>query len=72
MPPEAALTRCEKSRKHKGPFFNVAAEAREVGRGSRVPGYRRKRVWRVIACLCADCLKQTRIEVEGQKLVPAA
>jgi len=65
------LKRCESSRRHKAPFFSVSILTREVGRGSRLPGYRRAAQKTFVTTLCGDCLKVGRIEADGKDLVPA-
>ncbi len=64
------MKRCKNSRRHKRPFFTVLAFAREVGRGSREPGYRRAVRTKRLTTLCGDCLREARIELEGKDLVP--
>lgn len=64
------MKRCDASRRHKGPFFTVLIFVREVGRGSRQPGYRRATQTKMAATLCADCLKVGRVEAEGRDLLP--
>jgi len=65
------MKRCKVSRRHKAPFYTVSIRTREVGRGSRRPGYRRAHQETFVTTLCAECLKTGRIEAEGKDLVPA-
>jgi hypothetical protein len=64
------MKRCDASRRHKGPFYSILIRVREVGRGSRQPGYRRLEQMKTVATLCLDCLKVGRVEAEGRDLVP--
>ncbi len=64
------MKRCDASRRHKGPFYTLIIHAREVGRGSRQPGYRRAAQTKKVATLCKECLLAGRIEAEGKDLVP--
>src|SRR5260221_3316328 len=66
----STVKRCDSSRRHKGPFYTVSILTREVGRGSRQPGYRRAMQTKFIGTLCGECLAAGRIEAEGKELLP--
>src|SRR5260370_21471035 len=68
----AAVKRCEASRRHKGLFYTVMIFSREVGRGSRQPGYRRAAQTKMVATLCKECLKTAKFELAGEQLLPEA
>ncbi len=63
------MKRCDASRRHKGPFYTVLIFTREVGRGSRQPGYRRAAQTKMVATLCKECLKTAKFQLEGKELM---
>src|SRR5260370_15234755 len=68
----STMKRCDASRRHKGPFYTVLIFTREVGRGSRQPGYRRAAQTKMVATLCTECLKTAKFELAGEQLLPEA
>ena len=66
------MKRCDASRRHKGPFYTLIIHAREVGRGSRQPGYRRAAQTKKVATLCAECLRDANFQLAGKELMPGA
>src|SRR5258708_6591060 len=68
----STVKRCDSSRRHKAPFYTLIVFAREVGRGSRQPGYQRAIQTKRLATFCAECLSAARLEIEGKEILPRA
>jgi len=64
------VKRCDNSRRHKGPFYSIVISRREVGRGSRRPGYRRATQTKTVATLCSECLGAANFQLAGEGLMP--
>jgi len=66
------MKRCHISRRHKAPFYTIVICTREVGRGSRQPGYRRSVQTKFLTTLCRECLAAGEVRAEGKDLIPCA